>query len=119
MLFFGKPSYLRVPRKQNKTKKLFTAPCFQDYFPHTLVFRKKRDEIALVTHYEKPASKMPLLTKKRKNAISPKLGDFARGEAPAGTSEQQQQQQNGANPSRERACLQRRDERDSTGVVIG
>ena len=33
------------------------------------------------------------LTKKRKNAISPKLGDFVRGEAPSGTSEQQQQQQ--------------------------
>ena len=32
---------------------------------------------------------MRLLTKKLKNAISPKLGDFARGEALSGTSEQQ------------------------------
>ena len=37
---FGKPSYLRVLRERKKTKKLFSAPFFQDYNQRTLVAEK-------------------------------------------------------------------------------
>ena len=88
----AKPSYLSVLRKIKNGKNCLQNLFFHDYYPRTLV-SKKRVEITLVTCFAKPASKMGPLTKKRKNAISPKLKDFVRGEAPSSTSEQQEEQE--------------------------
>ena len=38
---FGKPGYLRVLRERKKTKKLFSAPCLQDYYQRTLLAKKQ------------------------------------------------------------------------------